>query len=381
MNQHPIPQNISTYKFRLIGDMTVKQFILLALGVGGAVFFYTSNLLGLIKYTLIGISALIGIGMAFFTIDGRPMETWIKAYLAAIYAPTQFIWRKSPKIPAFFSYTPSPDTIPAQTQEMLSAAVRRKQAGLSSFLQTLPEYQLSSKLNQQEASHLSQITNLFTHPQTPIPNTISNPNPPLPTFKPSSSQIHINTLPTQTSITPPQSPSQKIVNPTPVLRDTNRPSGVIVAPEIQIIDDNKTRPDPPLAGTIQVSATPPQISIPQPQAEALIQKTLPPAQATQKPITDQSLPFPSTPATPNTAVGMVLDKDNKIIENAIIEIRDPNGTPVRATKTNKLGQFISTTPLKNGTYQLQVDKDGYEFDLISLELKGQILPPLKIQAK
>lgn len=380
MNQHPIPQNISTYKFRLIGDMTVKQFILLALGIGGAVLFYTSNLLGLIKYTLIGISALIGIGMAFFTIDGRPMETWIKAYLAAIYAPTQFIWRKSPKIPAFFSYTPSPDTIPAQTQEMLSAAVLRKQAGLSSFLQTLPEYQLNSKLNQQEANHLSQITNLFTHPQTPIPISISTPNPPS-LSNPSSSQIHINTLPIQAPTT---TPSESTLSPVPTSTqtrsDADRPSGVIVAPEIQIIDDHKSQPHPPLTGTIQISSISSQPSAPQPQAQTLIQQA-PINSDVQKPITDQSLPFPSTPTTPNTAVGMVLNKDNKIIENAIIEIRDPNGIPVRATKTNKLGQFISTTPLKNGTYQLQVDKDGYEFNLISLELNGQILPPLKIQAK
>lgn len=380
MNQHPIPQNISTYKFRLIGDMTVKQFILLALGIGGAVLFYTSNLLGLIKYTLIGISALIGIGMAFFTIDGRPMETWIKAYLVAIYAPTQFIWRKSPKIPAFFSYTPSPDTIPAQTQEMLSAAVRRKQAGLSSFLQTLPEYQLNSKLNQQEANHLSQITNLFTHPQTPIPISISTPNPPSSPLNPSSSQIHINTLPIQTPTTSSESTLSPAPTPTQTHRDSNRPSGVIVTSEIRIIGDNKSQPHPPLTGTIQVSSVPSQPSTLQPQAQTLIQPT-PINSDVQKPITDQNLPFPSTPTTPNTAVGMVLNKDNKIIENAIIEIRDPNGIPVRATKTNKLGQFISTTPLKNGTYQLQVDKDGYEFNLISLELKGQILPPLKIQAK
>ncbi|KKR52786.1 MAG: hypothetical protein UT88_C0021G0001, partial [Candidatus Woesebacteria bacterium GW2011_GWD2_40_19] len=32
MEQHPIPQNISSYQFRLVGDMTLKQFFQLAGG-------------------------------------------------------------------------------------------------------------------------------------------------------------------------------------------------------------------------------------------------------------------------------------------------------------------------------------------------------------
>ena len=33
METHPVPQNISSYEFRLVGDMTLKQFLYLAGGI------------------------------------------------------------------------------------------------------------------------------------------------------------------------------------------------------------------------------------------------------------------------------------------------------------------------------------------------------------
>ena len=33
MEQHPIPQQISSYEFKLIGDMTLKQFLKAAIGI------------------------------------------------------------------------------------------------------------------------------------------------------------------------------------------------------------------------------------------------------------------------------------------------------------------------------------------------------------
>ncbi|TSC84204.1 MAG: Uncharacterized protein G01um101416_1120 [Microgenomates group bacterium Gr01-1014_16] len=57
MDQHPVPQNISSYEFRLVGDMTLKQFLQLA---GGA-----------------------GAGLLIFRLP-LPFK--------AIYAPTEFYW-------------------------------------------------------------------------------------------------------------------------------------------------------------------------------------------------------------------------------------------------------------------------------------------------
>ena len=93
------------------------------------------------------------------------------------------------------------------------------------------------------------------------------------------------------------------------------------------------------------------------------------------------IPMPSVPTLPNVLVGMVFDPERKIVEGAIIEIRDSQGNPVRAFKTNKLGQFRTVTPLPNDTYEIEIEKEGLQFDLIKIEFKGEIVEPIEIKAK
>jgi hypothetical protein len=78
---------------------------------------------------------------------------------------------------------------------------------------------------------------------------------------------------------------------------------------------------------------------------------------------------------------MVTDLQGKIIDNAIIEIKDKNHKPVRALKTNKLGQFAIATSLKEGQYIIEVDKDGYQFEPVIVQAQGEIIPPVLIKAK
>ncbi|MDP3954904.1 MAG: carboxypeptidase-like regulatory domain-containing protein, partial [bacterium] len=93
------------------------------------------------------------------------------------------------------------------------------------------------------------------------------------------------------------------------------------------------------------------------------------------------VPMPSVPEIPNILVGMVSDTLGMIVEGAIIEIRDSQGNPVRALRTNKLGQFRIVNPLTNDTYEVEIEKDGYHFDTLKVELKGEIMSPLDIRAK
>ena len=90
---------------------------------------------------------------------------------------------------------------------------------------------------------------------------------------------------------------------------------------------------------------------------------------------------PMPPTQPNTISGQVMDKDGKIIEAAILEIKDAAGRPVRAVKTNKLGHFFIVTPLGKGAYEILTEKDGYEFDPVRFNAEDKFIPPIAIRAK
>ncbi|MDD5074167.1 MAG: carboxypeptidase-like regulatory domain-containing protein, partial [Candidatus Shapirobacteria bacterium] len=95
----------------------------------------------------------------------------------------------------------------------------------------------------------------------------------------------------------------------------------------------------------------------------------------------QDLPFPKPPDQPNILVGMVISKDNKIVEGAIIEIKDDNSDTVRAMRTNKLGQFRTVSPLPDGQYQIGIEKTGLNFDIMKIQLDGEIIPPIEIRER
>jgi predicted RNase H-like nuclease (RuvC/YqgF family) len=121
---------------------------------------------------------------------------------------------------------------------------------------------------------------------------------------------------------------------------------------------------------------------------AKVSKTQPSPQsieATQNisaaPIKAKSIPTLKLTSFPNVINGIVTDSLVNYIEGAIVVAHDRQGLPVRALKSNKLGQFVAATPLPNGEYTIMVEKDNLLFDKISLELTNEILPPILVAAK
>jgi len=359
MIQHPIPQNVTTYQFRLIGDMTIQQFIYLAAGVGGAIFFYYTNLFFPIKWALVLFSALTGFAVAFLPLEDRPLDQWITNYIRAIYRPTRFVWKKSNTVPPYLTYTSTASILPADAQELARIAAVRKQQGLRSFLVTLPEE--SGSTDAYESASVSNILNLFNNPASSGPISPSSV-PPIST----TANILVNVAPTVSNNNKdPNLPAQEMEPPKP-LSQTQQVNPEAIRVEKSVDETKITTPDE-------------TADVPQPNSNTITAVNL--DQPTISATTATNLPFPSTPTTPDTIVGMVLDSNEKIVDNAIIEVLDEAGLPVRATKTNQLGQFFSTTPLKRGSYRIVVEKPGLVFDTIKLEIIGQIVNPLKIQAK
>lgn len=94
MIQHPIPRQITTFEFKLIGFMTLKQFLYLVVFVPMAFIFYKIIPLPLINILLGILTLLLGLVLAFVPINDRPSDVWIKNLIKRLTSPTQFIYKK-----------------------------------------------------------------------------------------------------------------------------------------------------------------------------------------------------------------------------------------------------------------------------------------------
>lgn len=99
--QHAVPQNIMDVEFKLIGDLTMRQFTYL-LVFGLTAYFNAQVVIGLFRWPLTLLFALLGVSLAFLTIQERNLDEWIVNFIRAVYSPTQTIWQKKPNIPSAF---------------------------------------------------------------------------------------------------------------------------------------------------------------------------------------------------------------------------------------------------------------------------------------
>lgn len=328
MEQHPVPQQISSYEFRLVGDMTLKQFFQVGGGVVAALIFYASGLPFYFKWPLVLVSAFTGVAMAFLPFEERPLQTWILAFFKAVYSPTQYLWQKKPKKPEFL------ETKPVQAPKLAAVPVSADRGKLTEYLQTLPVPK--SPLDQKEEGFLKQIGNLFS--LSPLP-----------------SGIQVEAKP---------------------LEEGELPAGIRIRRlGMPFIPKEEIQP-PPVEEIPRVAPVPRYASkfepIRRPERK---EKPTRPAELAPEAL------FPSVSSIPNILVGIVKDLEGKIVEGAIMEIRDEQGNPARALKTNKLGQFRIATPLSNGTYDIETEKEGLIFDIFKITLKGEIVQPIEIKAK
>src|SRR5258706_7298895 len=95
---HPIPQDITGFQFRLIGDMTIKQFAYLAVGlVFGWIFFQAPPVPFLVKVLLAAIPVLTGVIFAFVPFQGIGADTLILLFFKALIRPNQYVYNKTGK--------------------------------------------------------------------------------------------------------------------------------------------------------------------------------------------------------------------------------------------------------------------------------------------
>ncbi len=355
MQQHAIPQQISSYQFRLVGEMTLKQFFQLAGGFLVALIFYSAPLIGIIKWPFVIVSAILGVCLAFLPLEERPLEKWIFAFFRAIYAPTEFYWQETKVATKFFLDEP------ASTVSVETAAPQEK--ALNDYLSVANQKSGSSaKMDMAEQGFLATLTGMFTGvvspvstgvPAAPVSPPPAVPQPPVVPLTMPKENVAVAPKPVepQKELQIPQTAPIKVVSNIPhLVVEERKADPLISAPEI-----TTHQVAPTIAGEEIVSAKQALFSI-------------------------DAAP-PSPPTIPNVVVGQVVDENRKIIEGAIMEIRDSAGRPIRALRSNKAGHFITVTPLEIGRYDVITEKDGFDFIPYTFETTGNLIPPILIQGK
>ncbi len=94
MEQHAIPQQISSYEFKLVGDMTLKQFLKAAVGIILAILINSSKIVAIVKWPLMILCGGGGLVLAFVPFEDRPLEAWIFSFIKSIYSPTIFTYKR-----------------------------------------------------------------------------------------------------------------------------------------------------------------------------------------------------------------------------------------------------------------------------------------------
>lgn len=148
MEQHPIPQQISSYQFKLVGDMTLGQFGKAAGGIVIAVLINTSKLVFFIKYPLMFIFGVGGLALAFVPFEDRPLETWLIAFIRSIYSPTMFVWKKT-KATNWLDLDNTKNIDSDKEDEDIEIPIKDENK-IREFIQSLPSFKRESKKEKEE---------------------------------------------------------------------------------------------------------------------------------------------------------------------------------------------------------------------------------------
>lgn len=360
MDAHPIPQDVTSFQFKLIGDMTLKQFTYLSAGVGGAyiVYVFLSARIPLIAWPLIVMLSLTGAAFAFLPISERPLDHWVKSFFRSIFLPTQRRWQKkgvSAKDPLFANRLQMYCANLAQT-------TNSPKGGFFITVPTTPSFspiQQPIRINQESqvvvgttapksssavTEDLSSLVEAAKKAQT-IQNKILE------------DEHKLNTIKTQAATTPNKEVFAKQFQDILIDLQSLTKQAQEVQKQMGVVTGEAAKSIAPVSRPV-VAAKP---------------TNLPTKLQKETPLTLTS--------TPNVINGIVTDSQGNYLEGVIVVAHDKEGLPVRALRTNKLGQFVAATPLSNGPYSLALEKDNLFFDQLNIELKGELVNPIKIAAK
>ncbi len=269
-----------------------------------------------------------------------------------------FFWKKTNTTPSVFTYT-APKDLDRSPQIDYTPM---RQSRLQEYVHTVKTTEVEKDA---EAKAADELLKLFTDPQANAVMPSSAPIVP-------TGRITEMTIETPKMTTPVATPASNVGSASAQPVDIVKGATPITIP-------NPTGVTPDLIATPTKSAVPVQSG----SLQAVTSPSVTRSGDVTHPVEPlKDFPFPNKPTNPNMLAGMVVSSENRIVEGAIITItRQSDNTPVRAIKTNTLGQFAVVTPLENGSYTILTEKDGLRFDKYSLVLNNHVVEPILIKSQ
>lgn len=233
VKQHAVPQNIMQVEFKVIGELTMRQFFYCVITAVLAVGAFKSGLPSLVRVPIAGVIALAGVAIAFLPVQDRGLDQWVANFFAAIYSPTQRIWKKEVAPPAYFLY----QSAAILKSEMMIVAPTASRRRLEQYLEHEELQEIKEDpLDILENIYIKKVKDFFSNEATPEAVIEIAPAP------------RYETLPKETPWVPPPQPIQEMTTPSVPVVPT-----VTVAPIVQT---------PPKAELIKPQKTQEQVKVP-----------------------------------------------------------------------------------------------------------------------
>ena len=177
MQQHPIPRQMTTFEFKLIGFLTLKQFIYLVVFILLAVVVFYLFPIPVLNLLFSAIILALGVVFAFIPIQGRPASVWAENLYKSLTSPTQYVYKKN-NPPIYFLN----NLVFAEDPHRVEAHVESKEK-LKAYLQTradaskkqTADKQKVTALFHQQAKQKKKDVNKTSTTTSPVPTKMSNP--------------------------------------------------------------------------------------------------------------------------------------------------------------------------------------------------------------
>ena len=506
--QHAVPQNIMDVEFKLIGELTMRQFFYIMVFAAIAYMAWSFNIPSILKWPTVTGSILLGLGFAFVPIEDRGLDEWLVNFFQAVYEENQMIWKKEINPPSAFLH----ENIAMVKQELITLAPTTSRRKLEQYLVEQTDASDVDPLDIPEKEYREKIhaayVNMVPAPQTAVAveAPIEEPQVALPSMapapegeksadgkeaptkqtRPKTEEVHPSLetvsedelikprprakrkefqMPTITSqvplapITPDRHSGRKFTNllasggnivlpirgekvlEIPVQEDQESNTALKAQQLKEYLDQVKAKegiqvPEEAVPETVErveekveleadavlhgiqaeneklmtqieklkadlskSKEQPPEekkISLQQliekqakkeqtlHEVEEKVQILRPVDNTPGVPAEEVEAETVAIPKVPNVLAGIVKDVHGKGLAGILLIIKNNHGDPVRAIKSNALGQFSISNPLPNGKYKINIDvnkETSLSFDIIDVEAVGKIIPPLEFVGK